>query len=173
MLLAILWGDLLWWGCVYCLIWRFHKSVTESMVILSKGCSGISVICRGQFELLLFLSNKVYIEQCISLYPCSCLSSSTAILLSNRSVLMLGFPVYHVLPLIMCTSMPWGSQGPRISFVSLWHVCKAVLLHVWRDQPHALVLFHLTVHLKCICKMGPSFASVGVLLIYLLTKIKG
>ena len=67
--------------------------------------------------------------------------------------------------------MSWGLQEPRIFGVSLLCVCIAVLLHVQKDQPHALVLFHLTVTLKFVCRMDHSFASVGVPLIYLLTKI--
>ena len=53
--------------------------------------------------------------------------------------------------------------------VSLWCVYKVILLHVWRDQPCALVFFHWTVTLKYICKMDLFFASVKKPLIYLLT----
>ena len=67
--------------------------------------------------------------------------------------------------------MPWGSWETRIFGVSLLSVCKAGLLHAQKDQPRALVLFHLTVTLKFICRMDQSFPSVGVPLIYLLIKI--
>ena len=61
-------------------------SVTKSMVILSKDVLEFLSSVKGMLEHLLFLHNKVHIEWCISLYLCSCLTSSTAILLSNRSM---------------------------------------------------------------------------------------
>ena len=68
-------------------------------------------------------------------------------------------------------SMLRGSQEPRIFGVSQLHVCKAVPLHVGRDQPNALVLFCLTVVLKYIYRMEPSSAFVEMPLIYLLSVI--
>ena len=60
----------------------------------------------------------------------------SVILLSNKSALTLGVLVYHVLLPIPCISMPWGLQEPRIFSVSLWCLCKAVLLCVQKHQPH-------------------------------------
>ena len=84
--------------------------------------------------------------------PCSLLSSSKVISLRNKSALILALLVYYVLLPILCISMCWGSQEWIIFGVCLLHVWKGVLLHVQKDQPCALVLFHLTVPLKFVCR---------------------
>ena len=63
--------------------------------------------------------------------------------------------------------MLWGTWEPKISGVSLWHVCKAVLLYIWKDQSHVLVLFYLTVTLKygsvfCIYSSVSNISAFGV-----------
>ena len=157
MLLAILWGDLLWWECVCCLNRKFCILWPDQWWSCWKDILEFLSSVEGKLELLLFLCSKVHIEQCISLYLCSCLCSSTVILLSNMCMYLLGVLGYHVLPLILCISIPLGSQEPRIFGVSLWHICKAVLLHVWRDWPYTLVPFHFTVISKYIYKNGSIF----------------
>ena len=171
MLLAILWGDLLWWEYVYCLNLKFCIMWPNLWWSCQKDILEFLSSVEGKPEHLLFLFSKVHIEQCISLYLCSSLSNSTVILLSSRSMLILGVPVCHELPLMLCNSMPLGLQELRILGKHLWHVYKAILFHVWKDQLHALVFFHWTVTLRCICKWIYFFTSVEEPLIYLQTRI--
>ena len=147
----------IWWPNLWQSCWK------DILEFLSSG--------EGKPELLLFLCDKGHIGWCISLYLCSFLSNNIVILWGNKFMSILGVLVYHVLLLILCISMPWGSQETKISGVSQWRVCKAAPLHVWRNLPDVLVLFYLTVAMNYICKRGLSFAFVVVLPVYLLTKI--